>query len=125
MPIVRNAILAACTALAWSQAAVAQDLPSFDVRRYCVVMEVSSSGAYATQRCLDDESRSAEAVKMNWERLPAERRSACARIARDAGQSFFVLEACLRSVAGSTWIDSPGNRGVVERGQLISKGFRR
>lgn len=127
MILIRAAILAVCALASGPSLAVTQDLPlpSFDVRGYCVAMEVGSSGSYATQRCLQDETRSAEAVKANWERLPAEPRFACARIARDAGQSFFVLEACLRNASGGAWIESPADRSMAERGQLISKGFRR
>ena len=87
-------------------------------------MKVGSSGAYATQRCLDDDGRSAEAVKLNGERLPAAPRSAGVHIARDARQSFLeqVLPAQRRR---QHLLEGPGNRGLVERGQLISKGFRR
>ena len=127
MLLIRTAILAACAVVSWPCLAAAPDLPlpAFDVRAYCVTMEVGSSGAYDTQRCLQDETRSADALKVNWERLPAEPRFTCSRIARDAGQSFFVLEACLRSIAGSAWIEAPANRALAERGQLISRGFRR
>lgn len=127
MFIIRIAILSVCAFAAWSGIAFAEELPlpSFDVRGYCVAMQLGSSGSYDTQRCLQDETRSAEAVKVNWERLPMEPRFNCARIARDAGQSFFVLEACLRSISGNAWIETPASRALAERSQLISRGFRR
>jgi hypothetical protein len=123
---IRIAILVLFCA-SWPRLAIAQEplLPSFNVRGYCIAMEVGSSGSYDTQRCLQDETRSAEAVKANWERVPVEPRVTCARIARDAGQSFFVLEACLRSISGNAWIEVPASKSLAERSQLISRGFRR
>jgi hypothetical protein len=114
--------------LSASSAASADDelpLPAFDVRRYCVTMELGSSGSYDSQRCLQDEARSAAAVRANWERLQQDPRITCTRIARDSGQSFFVLEACLRNVAAGTWAEPSALNAMADRGQMISRSFRR
>jgi hypothetical protein len=100
-------------------------IPKFDHNAYCFYASVNSSGVYDRKTCTDEEARSAELVRQQWSRIPREVQITCGEIARQTGQSYFILKACLRNLGRAYWSDWQEDGEILDRSQQIARGFRR
>lgn len=100
-------------------------MPKFDREAYCFYASVNSSGVYDRKMCFDEEARSAELVRQQWQRIPREVQITCGEIARQTGQSYFILKACLRNFARAVWSEWQEDGEILDRSQQIARGFRR
>lgn len=77
--------------------AFAQDLPRFDVEKYCD--EIASLGGSSSEMmkgaCFDQEQTAYDKSKSRWTELPSSIRSYCLDISRFGGASYMMLDACI------------------------------
>lgn len=89
------AIMAVSLALA-SAAALADEMPHYDVEANCKRMaEQTDGGQFMLNACLRQEQTSYDKVKAEWQDLPIEMRNRCDRMAQQTESGYFMLNACI------------------------------
>jgi ribosomal protein L37AE/L43A len=114
-----------CAALPVDAAEQSLQVPRFDPEAYCSYASVNSQGVYDKKQCTDEEKRSAELVRQQWNRIPREVQITCGEIVRRSGQSYFILKACLKNFAGAAWSSVAEDGNILDRSQQIAKSFQR
>ena len=83
-------------------AALADDVPNFDVRKSCKAdvqaYQGNASGQASSTACLKDEEGARTTLVSQWTQFPPENRTRCVRMVGDgaASQSYVELLTCLQ-----------------------------
>ena len=89
-------VLATLAGLAHS--AVADDVPTYDVRKSCKADVQAYSSAQNVAACLSDEQGARQTLVNQWTQFPADSRGRCAKMVGDVAgpQSYVELLTCLQ-----------------------------
>jgi hypothetical protein len=97
--IVKLLFVAAALIASGIAAAVAQELPRFDVDRHCRTV-AAFGGTYSESLfggCMDMEQTAYDELKGRWSQLPSTTRQHCIQVARFADPgSYSLLQGCLQ-----------------------------
>ena len=83
--------------------ALCQNIPRFDVDRWCNRV-ASSSGSYSDmlkQGCMQQEQDSYDALKSAWMSLPQHTRSWCTQVGESPGGSYMIMNGCVQQEQSS------------------------
>jgi hypothetical protein len=85
-------------------AAANAEMPSYDAKAWC--QQVAAAGGSFSELiyggCLQQEQTEYNALKPNWDGLPAKVRGWCDQVARAGGQgSFVILKGCVEQELGA------------------------
>ena len=84
------------------QAAIADEVPNFDIRKSCKVdvqaFQSNASGQASSTGCLKDEENARTTLVSQWTQFAAENRTRCVRMVGDgaASRSYVELLTCLQ-----------------------------
>jgi hypothetical protein len=90
--------IVATTVCAQPYAAVADDVPTYDVRKSCKADVQAYSSAQNVTACLADEQGARQTLTSQWTQFAADSRTRCSRMVGDAAasQSYVELLTCLQ-----------------------------
>ena len=92
------ALVAAATLSAMPHSAVADDVPTYDVRKSCKADVQAYSNAQNVAACLADEQGARQALISQWTQFAPDSRTRCSKMVGDVAgaQSYVELLTCLQ-----------------------------
>jgi hypothetical protein len=87
---------AVCSLSTFTYAEPPSELPFYDVEKICRQQSaLVGGGDFMHKACLDQEQRSYDELKKDWEGLDKKVKATCREMARVAYPSYFMLNACV------------------------------